>query len=122
MEREGLSVREVSLQSPPFESVRNIAVQISDGKLVGSVIFSHVPSIVTCIANKVPGVRAVMVSTVGQAALASIELSANMFIVEMPGRTYYEIKQFLRVIHDAKPELNSMLARILEELDGRAHR
>ncbi|NBO92046.1 MAG: hypothetical protein EBV06_06990 [Planctomycetia bacterium] len=63
-----------------------------------------------------------MVSTVGQAALASIELSANMFIVEMPGRTYYEIKQFLRVIHDAKPELNSMLARILEELDGRAHR
>jgi hypothetical protein len=63
-----------------------------------------------------------MVTTVGQAALATLELAANLLVVEMPGRTFYEVKQFLRIIHGGKPELVPVLAHTLQELDGRAHR
>jgi hypothetical protein len=122
LRREGLHVREVPLGSPPCVSARRIAEEIGGGKLMGAVLFCQVPCIVACVANKVPGVRAVMVSTVGQAALATLELAANVLVVEMPGRTYYEVKQFLRIIHETKPELVSVHAHTLQELDGRAHR
>ncbi|MGL4549676.1 MAG: RpiB/LacA/LacB family sugar-phosphate isomerase [Gemmataceae bacterium] len=122
LRREGLHVREVPLGSPPCVAARRVAEEIGEGVLAGGVLFCQVPCIVACVANKVPGVRAVMVSTVGQAALATLELAANLLVVEMPGRTFYEVKQFLRIIHDAKPELVPVLANTLMELDGRAHR
>jgi hypothetical protein len=122
LRREGLLVSEVALESPPCVSARRVAEEISQGKFIGGVLFCQVPCIVACVANKVPGVRAVMVTTVGQAALATLELAANLLVVEMPGRTFYEVKQFLRIIHGVKPELVPVLAHTLQELDGRAHR
>lgn len=120
--REGLAVRETNLKGAPCVWAKGVAEEVAAGTLAGAVLFCEVPCIVACVANKVPGVRAVMVSTVGQAALATLELAANVLVVEMPGRTFYEVKQFLRMLHGSKPDLVPILAHTLQELDGRAHR
>lgn len=122
LHREGLRFREVTLGSPPCVDARRIAEAVSGGEFKGAVLFCTVPCVVACVANKVPGVRAVMVTTVGQASLSSLELAANIFVVEMPGRTFYEVKQFLRILSGTKPDLIPVLANTLKELDGRAHR
>ena len=38
------------------------------------------------------------VGTVGQAARALGQLGANLLVVEMPGRTYFECRQMLRCV------------------------
>jgi hypothetical protein len=38
-------------------------------------------------------------------------LGANLFAIEMPGRTFFEFRQMLKSI-----------AKVLQELDGHAHR
>lgn len=120
--REGLNVREIPKSGALCVWARTVAEEVAAGRLSGAVLFAEVPCIVACVANKVSGVRAVMVSTVAQAALATLELAANVFVVEMPGRTFYEVKQFLRMIHESKPDMIPVLAHTLQELDGRAHR
>lgn len=120
--REGLRLTEDRLGSPPCLDARRIAERVASGEVAGAVLFCAVPCVVACVANKVAGVRAVMVTTVHQAALSSLELAANLFVVEMPGRTFYEVKQFLRILGGTKPGLIPVLAHTLMELDGRAHR
>src|SRR3954465_5303451 len=80
LRREGMLVREVALESPPCVSARRVAEEISQGKFGGGVLFCPVRWVVACVANKGPGVRAVMVTTVGQAALATLELAANLLV------------------------------------------
>jgi hypothetical protein len=50
-------------------------------------------------------------------------VGANMLAVEMPGRTFFEIKQMLRLLGTgAKPCCPDGVACTLRELDGHAHR
>ncbi len=59
--------------------------------------------------------------TPAQAARARTTLGANLFAVEMPGRTYFELRQILRVVA-APVACPAELATTLQELDGHAHR
>ena len=66
---------------------RTIGDCVARGDCCGGVVFCQDPGLVCCVANKVPGLRAVAVTTVAQAARASLSLGANLLAVEMPGRT-----------------------------------
>lgn len=102
---------------------RSIGDCVAQGECCGGVVFCDDPGLVCCVANKVPGLRAVAVTTVAQAARATLTLAANLLAVEMPGRTFFEVRQILRQFcaggQRACPE---GVSGTLKELDGHAHR
>jgi hypothetical protein len=116
LEREG-----ISLVSLPF-SMHDIASQITRSDCLGAVHFCGDPALVCCIANKHSGLRAAAVLTVAHAQRARTSLGANLFAVEMPGRTFFELRQILRTIATAPAACPVTLADTLKELDGHAHR
>jgi ribose 5-phosphate isomerase RpiB len=102
---------------------RALAECVARGDCCGGVIFCDDPGLVCCVANKVGGLRAVPVVTVAQAARATLTLGANLLAVEMPGRTFFEIRQILRILCcPAGAACPPGVACTLEELDGHAHR
>src|SRR5262249_36638280 len=101
--------------------VRRGAEGLRSGRCRTAVLFWRGACLACCIANKVPGVRAAAVWTVMQAARALEQLGANLLVVEMAERTYFECKEILRLCGDGAacpPEV----ACILQEMDGHAHR
>jgi ribose 5-phosphate isomerase RpiB len=121
--REGLAVCELPAlgNDLPCRWAKAVAECLARGECSGGVLFCEDPGLVSCVANKVAGLRAVPVLTVGQAARATLTLAANLLVVEMPGRTFFEIRQILRTLFrsTACPE---GVACTLRELDGHAHR
>jgi ribose 5-phosphate isomerase RpiB len=99
-----------------------VATCLARGDCHGGVMFCEDPGLVCCVANKVPGLRAVAVTTVSQAARATHTLGANLLAVEMPGRTYYEVRQILRTLCTGTGACPDGIACTLRELDGHAHR
>lgn len=93
------------------------------GDFQGVVLFCNNPALACCMANKVAGLRAAAVTTLAQAALAQATFAPNLVAVEMPGRTFFEIRQILRMFCQAGlPRCPDGTADIFQELDGHAHR
>jgi ribose 5-phosphate isomerase RpiB len=87
------------------------------------VVFCDDAGLLCCVANKVAGLRAALANTVAQAAQATLTLGANLLAVEMPGRTFFEVRQILRTCCSAAaPACPAGVACTLQELDGHAHR
>jgi ribose 5-phosphate isomerase RpiB len=122
--REGCNITELSAVNGSLAGwARAIAQCVADGSCCGGVIFCDDPGLVCCVANKVTGLRAVPVSTIAQAARATLTLGANLLAVEMPGRTYFEMRQMIRVLCSDKGSICPPgVACTLQELDGHAHR
>jgi hypothetical protein len=87
----------------------------------GAIVFCGDPGLVCCVANKYSGVRAAVVATPQAAARARQSLGANLFAIEMPGPTFFELRQILRTICAGAPACPAALATTLKELDGHAH-
>jgi hypothetical protein len=101
--------------------VARLASQVSAG--AGIVVVSGDPALLCCLANKHAGVRAAAVHSAAQAARARTSLGANLFVVEMPGRTFFELRQILRTIATSPPPpCPAALAATLKEIEGHAHR
>ena len=107
---------------PECDWARTLAECVGRGDCRGGVVFCEDPGLVCCVANKVAGLRAVAVSTIGQAARATLTLNANLLAVEMPGRTYFEVRQILRTLCVSARACPDAIACTLRELDGHAHR
>jgi ribose 5-phosphate isomerase RpiB len=124
LRREGHGLVELACDraGPPCRWSQAVAACLARGDCRGGVVFCEDPGLVCCVANKVPGLRAVAVTTVGQAARAAQTLGANLLAVEMPGRTYFEVRQILRLLCTASGACPADLAGTLRELDGHAHR
>jgi hypothetical protein len=125
LRREGVPVRELPAARGilPCRWAKAVAECVVSGECAGGVLFCEDPGLVCCVANKVSGLRAVPVTTVGQAARATLTLAANLLAVEMPGRTFFEVRQILRTLY----RVNTLgcpdgVACTLGELDGHAHR
>jgi ribose 5-phosphate isomerase RpiB len=127
---QALKREEVLLRSLPIIEddqlarwARAIGDCVARSECCGGVVFCQDPGLVCCVANKLPGLRAVAVATVAQAARATLTLGANLLAVEMPGRTFFEVRQILRQFcagdRKACPDGVSCT---LQELDGHAHR
>ncbi|HYT88504.1 MAG TPA: RpiB/LacA/LacB family sugar-phosphate isomerase [Gemmataceae bacterium] len=124
VEREGFYWREL----PPAESASScrwakaVAECVASGACQGGVVFCQDPGLVCCVANKVAGLRGVAVTTVAQAGRAVLTIGPNLVAVEMPGRTFFEIRQILRILCVAGQACPAGIACTLQELDGHAHR
>jgi hypothetical protein len=120
--RVGLRIRELD---PPGDLAcrwaKAVAECIAAGICAGGVLFCEDPGLLCCVANKVPGLRAVPVVTVAQAARALRTLAANLLAVEMPGRTFFEVKQMFQLL-STPVGCPDGVACTLRELDGHAHR
>jgi hypothetical protein len=102
--------------------VRDLAACLARGECHGAVLFCEDAGLACCVANKVAGVRAVAVNGVGQAVRALQALGANLLVVEMAGRTYYECRELLRLCREHPSACPPGVACVLQELDGHAHR
>jgi hypothetical protein len=102
--------------------VRDLAACLADGECRVAVLFCADPCLACCVANKVPGVRAAAVDSVSQAMRALRNVGANLLVVEMAGRTYYECRELLRLCQEQASACPPGLACVLQELDGHAHR
>ena len=124
LEREGIAVRPMGeCNGPECHWARALAECVARGECQGGAVFCADPGLVCCVANKVKGLRAVSVVTIGQAARATLTLGANVLAVEMPGRTFFEIRQILRILCGTQsPLCPPGVACTLTELDGHAHR
>jgi hypothetical protein len=122
--RDGLQVRELAAGGDGLACrwARAVAECVARGECQGGVLFCADPGLVCCVANKLPGLRAVAVTTVGQAARSTLTLGANLVAVEMPGRTFFEVRQILRTLYGATLACPDGVAGTLGELDGHAHR
>lgn len=125
LEREGLWLQELPAASDglPCRWARMLGECVAAGKCCGGVVFCSDPGLICCVANKLPGLRAAAVTTVGGAARAALMLSPNFVAVEMPGRTFYEVRQILRIVCASARVCPAGVAGTLQELeDGHAHR
>jgi hypothetical protein len=103
--------------------VRDVAECLRSGRCQAAILFCDDAALACCIANKVPGVRAAAVTTIRQACRALGKLGANLLVVEMAERTYYECRELLRLCQDGTAvACPSDVAGVLKELDGHAHR
>lgn len=121
---EGLSWKEMlAACGPECGWARSLAECVARGECAGGVVFCADPGLMCCVANKVAGLRAVPVATVAQAGRAVLTLGPNLVAVEMPGRTFFEIRQILRVLcMPGAAACPPGVACTLRELDGHAHR
>jgi len=124
LKREGVALRQWpdAGSDLPCRWAKAVAECVARGECAGGVLFCGDPGLACCVANKVPGLRAVAVTTVHQAARARLALAANLIVVEMPGRTFFEIRQILRTLISGSRTCPDGVACTLTELDGHAHR
>jgi hypothetical protein len=124
LERDGMPLQDLCAEGgPACQWAKAVAECVARGDCQGGVLFCHDPGLVCCVANKLAGLRAVPVITVAQAARATLSLGANLVAVEMPGRTFFEVRQILRTVCLAPGIVcPDGVACTLQELDGHAHR
>jgi ribose 5-phosphate isomerase RpiB len=102
---------------------RSIGECVANGTCCGGVVFCRDPSLVCCVANKISGLRAAAVTTIAQAARATLTLGSNLLAVEMPGRTFFEVRQILRQLCATGPRTcPDGVACTLRELESHANR
>lgn len=124
LRREGLAFAEfkTSEGTEPCRWARAVAGCVANGECRAGAVFCADAGLVCCVANKVAGLRAAGVLTVAQAARAALSLGANLLVVEMPGRTFHELRQILRALATGAGKCPPGVACTLGELDGHAHR
>jgi len=102
---------------------REMAECLRRGTCKAALVFCDDPGLACCVANKIPGVRAVAVLTVEQARLAIARLGANLLAVQQAGRTYFECRELMRLCEQCVSAVcPDRVACILKELDSHAHR
>lgn len=122
--REGMIFKELVSSGEPCSGpwAKALAECIARGECHGGVVFCHDPGLVCCVGNKLVGLRAASVNSVAQTARAVLTLGVNLVAVEMPGRTFFELRQILRTLCTASGGCPAALAGTLQELERHAHR
>jgi hypothetical protein len=122
LEREGITWSPQNLGSD-FVAAWLQSVRESARKGAGCVLFCLNAALMCCLANKVAGLRAATVANALQAGRAFATLGANVLVVQMPGRTFFEIRQILRTAATAPtPDCPTDVAKLVLELENHAHR
>jgi len=116
LERDGIKLPSIN------GSARTLAETILRGSHAGGILFTADSALACCIANKVAGIRAATGFSVLQVTRAKKTLGANFYAVEVPGRTFFELRQMLKSIVADGSRCTDELAGVFKELDGHAHR
>jgi hypothetical protein len=102
-------------------SPRTCAEAVLKGHAGGIAFWANAAALV-CIANKIAGVRAACIVNAKQAAHAQKSLGANLYAIDVPGPTLFEIRHMLKTIVAGNAKCPDEIAKTLQELDGHAHR
>ena len=119
LERSGETWSPLHSAGSPITWATTVAELVAGGEYDGIVLFCEDPAMATLIANKTPGVRAAAVSTVNQAARATLTIAANLLAVEMPGRTFFEIRHILHLLRESRVGCPAELASLLNKREHR---
>jgi ribose 5-phosphate isomerase RpiB len=124
VERDGMQLIILeAAASSPWEWARAVAEAVARAQCPGVVCFCGDRELLCCVANKVSGIRAAAVANAAQATRARQTFGANLLAVENTGRTFFELRQILRAIcGNGSRCCPAELAKVLQELDGHAHR
>lgn len=122
LERDGAVFTPFEISGPCVSWARTLTETILSANHLGGIVFCGDPMLACCIANKVAGVRAATAMTVPQIARAQKSFAANLFAIEIPGRTFFEIRHMLKTIVTGACRCPEEIAIRLQELDGHAHR
>jgi hypothetical protein len=122
LQRDGITLSALNISGLLLIGARTLAEEIRKGSHCGGIIFCSDPGLVCCVANKIAGLRSVAVFDVTQVVRVSKTLGANLFAIEMPGRTFFEIRQMIKTIVGHAANCPEEVANALRELDGHAHR
>jgi hypothetical protein len=123
VQRDGLGLRRFEL-GHSTDCVRwalALADCVAREEISVALAFCDDPALACCVANKVAGVRAASVSSVDQARRAVLSLAPNFIAVEVPGRTFFELRQIIRLVALPTP-CPQPLVQILAEVERRARR
>ncbi len=120
LERQGLTFR---LLSSPGNEPRRWLAMFRDWRLQeqNGVAFCADAALISCLANK-SGMRAASVLTARQAGRALESVGADALIVEMPGPTFFEVRQILSAAAGSARACPAEIDKVLTELDVHAHR
>jgi hypothetical protein len=125
LERDGLELKELEGKEGATccQWARVVAECVTRAECAGALVFCDDSSLICCVANKVPGLRAVAVASVLHVGRAASTIGANLIAVEVFGRTVFELRQIIRTVcRTAQPVCPPGVASALQELDGHAHR
>jgi hypothetical protein len=125
LEREGLGLEAApaNAPSPACRWARALAQSMSIGSFAGMLAFCEDAGLVCCVANKVAGIRAVAARGPAHCLKATRSLGANFVGIEVAERTYFELKQLVRLICGAgQPSCSGEVGCVIEELEGHADR
>jgi len=125
LKREGLGFEKVQLEGHDLACrwARALAEFVQRRRSGGALAFCQDAGMVCCVANKVAGVRAMVAGGIRQDANVLTMLGANLVCIEIAGRTFFELKQLVRAVCSTdQPACSGELARVIEELEGHAHR
>jgi ribose 5-phosphate isomerase RpiB len=121
--RDGISVAASMVDSANRPAwYRSLGLAIREKQSTGCLVFCASAAEVVCAANRVAGLRAAAVATATQAKKALARIGANMLAVEMPGPTFFEVRQIVKTAAATTPACPDDVAKVLQELDGHAHR
>jgi hypothetical protein len=104
LRQQGVGCRELPLLgTSPREALTWLIQDLDCGGCCGAVLFSHDPALLCCLANRNESFRACPVGSIQHAARALDTCGANLLAVEMPHRTYFEIRQVLTLATQVTP-------------------
>lgn len=113
--REGFLFQGPFKPDVPLQLARSCGERIAKGEWQRAALFTSEPELTACAANKLQGLRAASVASIAQAKRAFATLGANLLVVEMPGRTVFEVRQVLQLLaingHSVRVELEKSDAR-----------
>lgn len=95
---------------------------LTSGELRLVLVFDARGLLGACLANKAPGVRAAAIVTLDDARRALQDLGANFLLTDQRGKTWFELRQLLRICAGASPHCPDEVAKMLGELERHAHR
>ncbi len=78
-----------------IETTDRFAALLDDGPLLGAIVTSH-PAPAICLANRLPGVRAVAPATPADVARDAKAVGANLIVINPAGRGIFQTKQMIR--------------------------
>jgi len=78
-----------------FASSDEVAREVAGGRAV-AVMLTCEPAIALCVANRLPGVRAVLATDATETAAAAAAVGANLLVAAPRARTFFQLKHLVR--------------------------
>lgn len=94
LQKDGIEV-EPSQSNCLVETSGRIAERLKDDGFLGAIVTSH-PAAAVCLANRLPGVRAIAPARPESVLPECKDVGANVLVIDPAGRGFFQVKQMIR--------------------------